>query len=536
MVSVAPPPALLNAIAQYDGHLIGASRTGSGKTRTFFNAIAHISTITNNGVRWFCASGKMSLWMGMEQQIAEDNQPRVLNVALSNPSSIEPLLQRLRWAVAIQEAREQERLTKKLAGLVPNPRPYYFVIDEWLIVLKVAKKYGQKAYQELIDLVECLIFKGREDKCYIWLMAQGHQCGSLHLDKDLRRNLGVIALGGAGNYQSVTAAISDADLVEDSSDRDRLRLQYQQLVAENPQGRIYYSSIGGHRVARMEQLPDAESQTIFAPDQQRQKLEDLYQQPTTKPQKPQSQVQEPSLHEREVKAKELELQLKIRQYLDKSLSPEDRWNFVTLATGVIVFTIYIIPPFSGALQAAWRGTVKTGQALKQVVTGVDATANYWAPNLKNTPQKGDKIAGYVVSSTFGPRNAPVAGASTFHKGVDIATPVGTSLYAIAKPGETIDVKCWNDNGGGGLVASFQSQGWKFQYLHLSKCSSGKHKGGSVIAQSGNSGIGSGAHLHFEMVKPTGEKIPPYTGYAWWALTGDAPQPFLTQKNDSNPKN
>jgi murein DD-endopeptidase MepM/ murein hydrolase activator NlpD len=538
MISVAPPPVLLDAIAQYDGHLIGASRTGSGKTRTFFNAIAHISTITNNGVRWFCASGKMSLWMGMEQQTAEDGQPRVLNVSLSNSSSIEPLLQRLRWAVAIQEAREQERLTKKLAGLVPNPRPYYFVIDEWLIVLKVAKKYGQKAYQELIDLVECLIFKGREDKCYVWLMAQGHQCGSLHLDKDLRRNLGVIALGGAGNYQSITAAISDTDLIEDSSDRDRLRLQYQQLITEDPQGRIYYSSIGGHKVARMEQLPDAESQTLFAPDQQRQKLEDLYQQSTHKPQEsaqPKSSP-EPSLHEREVKAKELELQLKVRQYLDKSLSPEDKWNFATLATGVIVFTIYVIPPFSGALQTAWRGTVKAGQAVKQLVTGTDSNASYWAPNLKSSPKKGEKIAGYTVTSVFGKREAPVEGASTFHRGVDVGTPIGTNLYAIAKPGEFIDVKCWQDKGGGGLVASYQSQGWKFQYLHLSKCSSGKHTGGSIIAQSGNSGIGSGAHWHFEMVNATGEKVPPYTGYAWWALTGEAPQPFLTQKNDSNPKN
>lgn len=550
MVFVAPTPSsLLNAIASYDGHLIGASRTGSGKTRTFFNAIAYISSVTNNGVRWFCASGKMSLWMGLEQQKAEDGQDRVLNVSLSNPSTIEPLLERLRWAVAIQEAREKERIKKKQAGLTPNPRPFYFVIDEWLIVLKVAKKRGDKAYQELINLVECLIFKGREDKCYVWLLAQGHQCGSLHLDKDLRRNLGVIALGGAGNYQSITAAISDGDLIEDSTDRDRLRLQYQHLVSEDPQGRIYYSSIGGHKVARMEQLPDAESQVFFAPDKQRQKLEDLYQQPTPKTSnssEPNSSSPhqtttsttsaEQTLREREVRVQEEKLQLKIRQHLDKSLSAEERWNFVTLATGIIVFTIYVVPPFSGTLQAAWRAASKTGQAIKQAVTGVDRTASYWAPNLKNTPQKGEKIAGYTVTSPYGKRPPPVEGASEDHRGADFDTPIGTNLYAIAKPGEFIDVKCWNDKGGGGLVASYQSQGWKFQYLHLSKCSSGKHTGGSVIAQSGQSGLGSGAHWHFEMIDPNGKKIPPYTGYAWWALTGEAPQPFLVQKNDSNPKN
>lgn len=34
-----------------------------------------------------------------------------------------------------------------------------------------------------------------------------------------------------------------------------------------------------------------------------------------------------------------------------------------------------------------------------------------------------------ISSPYGPRQAPVKGASTIHKGVDISAPKGSSVYA-----------------------------------------------------------------------------------------------------------
>ena len=49
---------------------------------------------------------------------------------------------------------------------------------------------------------------------------------------------------------------------------------------------------------------------------------------------------------------------------------------------------------------------------------------------------------YRVTSGFGPRNAPTPGASTDHKGIDYATPVGT----------TIDIK------GGKLLSTFNDEG------------------------------------------------------------------------------
>ncbi len=602
---------IIRAIASYDGHLVGASRTGSGKTTVMLAAIAGICQATNGGADFFCGSGKASVWMGLEQQTAKDGMPRVINVSLSKPESIEPLLQRLRKAVAIQEVRENVRIQKTIKGEKVNPRPLYFVLDEWLIILKVAKKCSKQAYVELIDLVECLIFKGRQDKCYIWLFAQGHQCGSLHLDKDCRRNLGVIALGGGGNFESVAAAIGDSDLVENVGDRGRLQSEYQSLIADGIE-RIYYSSIGGHKVSKMDVLPDMETITLFPPDEQpllstppsvttrvldTQTVAASSSPPTlqTNEGKPfrksqlrtgvspdaasperhvepkpvgndnpevkrLEQLLENGTNPTEKKSEEFELQkIKIEQdrlklerekhqleiaktraaIVDLHLSAEAKWNLITLGFGILVFIIYAVPPFSGALQGLWHFTRSVGDGVGRVVKKVDKTVDYWAPNLGRSPALGDKIAGYTVTSPYGPRDTPTEGASSFHHGADEAMPIGTPLHAIGNPGEKVSVRCFQDRGGG-LVAEYHSMGWIFQNMHLSRCAGGEHLAGSIIASSGNSGISTGPHLHFGQKKISGEPVAPQTGYIWWAITGDQPQPVTSKlegsENDSINKN
>ena len=38
---------------------------------------------------------------------------------------------------------------------------------------------------------------------------------------------------------------------------------------------------------------------------------------------------------------------------------------------------------------------------------------------------------YSISSFFGKRDAPSAGASTYHSGIDIPAPSGTNIYSVA---------------------------------------------------------------------------------------------------------
>ena len=108
------------------------------------------------------------------------------------------------------------------------------------------------------------------------------------------------------------------------------------------------------------------------------------------------------------------------------------------------------------------------------------------------------ISGGRISSGFGPRTAPKPGASTYHKGVDLATPTGTTVWASC--GGTVTFAGW---GGayGNVIFIDHSDGRQTRYAHLSKIyvSVGQHVDqGQRIAASGNTGRSTGPHLHFEM--------------------------------------
>lgn len=75
------------------------------------------------------------------------------------------------------------------------------------------------------------------------------------------------------------------------------------------------------------------------------------------------------------------------------------------------------------------------------------------------------IPGYTsISSYFGKRNAPTAGASTYHKGIDIPAPEGTNL--IASCDGTITFVGFL-GGGGYTITLSTSDGLKISYCHVS---------------------------------------------------------------------
>ena len=108
------------------------------------------------------------------------------------------------------------------------------------------------------------------------------------------------------------------------------------------------------------------------------------------------------------------------------------------------------------------------------------------------------ISGGVQTSGFGRRSAPTRGASSYHKGIDWATPTGTPVYASC--GGTVAKAGWG-SGYGYVVYINHEDGRQTRYAHLSKVlvSAGQTvKQGDRIALSGNTGISTGPHLHFEM--------------------------------------
>lgn len=74
------------------------------------------------------------------------------------------------------------------------------------------------------------------------------------------------------------------------------------------------------------------------------------------------------------------------------------------------------------------------------------------------------IPGFTsISSPFGKRNAPTSGASSFHYGIDIPAPEGTSLIAIANG----QITFCSFLGAGGYTITLSFDNFKISYCHVS---------------------------------------------------------------------
>ena len=117
------------------------------------------------------------------------------------------------------------------------------------------------------------------------------------------------------------------------------------------------------------------------------------------------------------------------------------------------------------------------------------------------------ISGGRLSSNFGGRSAPTKGASTYHQGIDWATPVGTAV--MASSGGTVTRAGWG-SGYGYVVYIQHADGRETRYGHLSKVlvSVGQQVSqGQKIALSGNTGRSTGPHVHFE-IRINGQAVNP----------------------------
>ena len=129
---------------------------------------------------------------------------------------------------------------------------------------------------------------------------------------------------------------------------------------------------------------------------------------------------------------------------------------------------------------------------------VEAVAKVVEVGTKVPPTYIKPLSGGRMSSGFGRRNRPTKGASTNHQGVDWATPVGTTIFASC--GGTVTRAGWG-KGYGYCVYIKHPDGKETRYGHLSKIlvSVGQTVSqGQKIALSGNTGVSTGPHLHFEI--------------------------------------
>ncbi len=116
---------------------------------------------------------------------------------------------------------------------------------------------------------------------------------------------------------------------------------------------------------------------------------------------------------------------------------------------------------------------------------------YWLPTgVFRWPCNG------VLTSRYGYRPIPIAGASPFHKGIDIGNSYGTPICA--SDGGTVEYSGWQ-GGYGYLVIINHGNGFKTYYGHNSSLlvRVGDHVyPGQQIARMGSTGLSTGNHCHF----------------------------------------
>lgn len=110
---------------------------------------------------------------------------------------------------------------------------------------------------------------------------------------------------------------------------------------------------------------------------------------------------------------------------------------------------------------------------------------------------GMPVNGYI-SSYFGGRPDPFSGHSARHTGIDIATPTGTPVTAVAEGMVTF---AGQRNGYGDVIEIDHGNGYMTRYAHNSAlvAKPGQRvRVGDVIAKAGSTGRSTGSHVHFEV--------------------------------------
>ena len=113
-----------------------------------------------------------------------------------------------------------------------------------------------------------------------------------------------------------------------------------------------------------------------------------------------------------------------------------------------------------------------------------------------------------VTSKFGYRNSPFTGQGSYHKGLDIAAPTGTPIYA---PARGTVIAAGSDGAYGLCVDISHGGGLSTKFGHMSKfvVKAGQQvERGQLIGHVGSTGRVTGPHLHYE-VRLNGVPTNPY---------------------------
>lgn len=120
------------------------------------------------------------------------------------------------------------------------------------------------------------------------------------------------------------------------------------------------------------------------------------------------------------------------------------------------------------------------------------------------------INGARLTSPFGPRLHPVLGFTRLHAGQDFGAPIGTPIFASGDG--VVMITNRQSRGYGYYLVIKHNEDWSTAYAHMQDFAEGIAPGvpvrqGQVVAFVGNRGVGTGPHLHYEVIHK-GAKVDP----------------------------
>lgn len=155
--------------------------------------------------------------------------------------------------------------------------------------------------------------------------------------------------------------------------------------------------------------------------------------------------------------------------------------------------------YTAAKHQEWLDYMATYTTVAPATTAASGSGGN-SNNGSSTPSSGGswlRPCSYTyMSSPFGFRTSPTAGASSYHQGVDLAAPAGTPVYASRSGVVTTTTY---SNSAGYYVTINHGDGFSSIYMHLNNyvVSSGQAvSAGQLIGYVGRTGIATGYHLHF----------------------------------------
>lgn len=136
----------------------------------------------------------------------------------------------------------------------------------------------------------------------------------------------------------------------------------------------------------------------------------------------------------------------------------------------------------------------------------------WSGQGKEAPVKltipsRKPVKNFKLTSSYGFRSDPFRGRRARHKGLDMAGPVGTPIYATA---DGIVGRAQWLGGYGNYIEINHGNEIQTRYGHMSRLNvkaNSRVKGGDLIGFMGSTGRSTGSHLHYE-VRIAGEAVNP----------------------------